>query len=585
MRRFFLVSLVGILIISIAAPAGAVFAIEDSDAPIIANQAVPESSESDSEDNMVIDPPPAKTDQPPINEEDEDDAPEPPDVPPLPPLTYAASIIITEIQTQGVGGATDERIVLYNASDTAVDVTEWCVRRESASGGTTTRVVCFTPSDGISSTRVIMPAGATVLLLSTGGLGTHSKLQPDATFTAGMANSGGRVRVVDAAGTTIDLVGWGDAADFLGSPAPALARTGDSLQRGIDDAQYVDSRNNAQDFSIAPSKLLYETGALLEATDYCRNIVGIQERVPDGMLRNKVGDCIDKKSINFCEGVTISEVAANTTRQYVELVNRTKQPVSLEGCRVMTNRSATTAMTFSNQTLEAGEYVVVFIESTPLKLTKSTTGTVYLLASDGETEVDSVFYEDLSTDTSWSYFADGWKQTYDLTPGALNSYARFASCPAGQVRNEATGRCRSAGAGAYRLVPCREGQYRSEETNRCRSIALAASVLRPCRDDQFRNPATNRCKKIASTDDITLADCGEGRERNPLTNRCRNILATTPPPVDFAVEPVVESASVFIGWWVLGGVTLAAISYAGWEWREEIGRAIRKTLRSDSASK
>lgn len=583
MRRFFLVSLVSILIVSIAAPAGAVFATEDSDPTLAtADQVTPEGSEDTPEDDIVSDAPSVETDQPPVDEVDESDTP---DVPPPPPLTYASSVIITEVQTQGVGGAVDERVVLYNASDNAVDITGWCVRRESASGGTTTRITCFAPSDDMASTRVIMPTGATVLLLSTGGLETHDELQPDATFTAGMANSGGRVRIVDNIGATIDLIGWGSAADFLVSPAPALTQIGDSLQRNVDDGRYVDTRNNGQDFLAVPSRLFYETGALMEITDYCRNVVGIQETVPEGMLRNSVGDCIDKKSINFCEGVTISEVAANTARQYVELVNRTKQPVSLEGCRVMTNRSVTAAMTFSKQTLEAGEYVVVFIESTPLKLTKSTTGTVYLIASDGETEVDSVFYEDLSADTSWSYFADGWKQTYDLTPGVLNSYARFASCPIGQVRNEATGRCRSAGTDAYRLVPCREGQYRSEQTNRCRSIALAASVLRPCRDDQFRNPATNRCRKIANADDIALADCGEGRERNPLTNRCRNILAATPPPVDFAVEPVIESTSVFVGWWILGGVTLAAISYAGWEWREEIGRAIRKTLHSDSAGK
>ena len=81
-----------------------------------------------------------------------------------------------------------------------------------------------------------------------------------------------------------------------------------------------------------------------------------------------------------------------------------------------------------------------------------------------------------------------------------------------------------------------------------------------------------------------LVDCGEGRERNPETNRCRNVKRTAPPPASFAVEPVKEAASVFVGWWVLGAVVAAAVGYAGWEWRDEIGRAVRKVLRAGHSS-
>ena len=148
-------------------------------------------------------------------------------------------------------------------------------------------------------------------------------------------------------------------------------------------------------------------------------------------------------------------------------------------------------------------------------------------------------------------------------------------CKDGQYRSEETNRCRSIALAGGTLKPCREDQYRSEETNRCRSIAsAAASVSKPCADDQFRNPATNRCKKIASIDE--LADCGEGRERNPKTNRCRNVLTSTPPTAGFAVEPITDAANVFVGWWVLGGITVLALGYAGWEWREEVSRFVRK---------
>jgi hypothetical protein len=294
----------------------------------------------------------------------------------------------------------------------------------------------------------------------------------------------------------------------------------------------------------------------------------------------------------------VNEIGANMARQFIEITNASDVEVSLAGCRIMTNRSATAAIILPEVTLLPGAYYTVYLSETVLKLTKTTTGTVYLLASDGETEVDSRYYEDLSSETSWAYFADDWKQTFAPTPEATNVYEQYAPCTEGYARNVTTGRCNKVaeaasltdcGEGRERnpttgrcrniptekeLAPCKEGQYRSEETNRCRSIALAASSLKPCADDQFRNPETNRCKKIASADE--LADCGEGRERNPATNRCRNVLASTMPTAGFAPEAVTQTASGMLGWWVAGGVSLIAVSYAVWQWRFEIGRLTKR---------
>ncbi len=147
-------------------------------------------------------------------------------------------------------------------------------------------------------------------------------------------------------------------------------------------------------------------------------------------------------------------------------------------------------------------------------------------------------------------------------------------CREDQYRSEETNRCRTITAISNALAPCREGQYRSEETNRCRSIAsAAASVLKPCRDDQFRNPATNRCKSIASSED--LADCGEGRERNPTTNRCRNVTGSLLSASDIGkVQATKDTPMMFAGWWIIGIIGLLGVGYMGWEWRHELGRLI-----------
>lgn len=176
----------------------------------------------------------------------------------------------------------------------------------------------------------------------------------------------------------------------------------------------------------------------------------------------------------------------------------------------------------------------------------------------------------------------------DFTPlpepgrGSAGQPRELVPCREGQYRSEETNRCRNI-ATANTLTPCREGQYRSEETNRCRSIATAAaSVLKPCADDQFRNPATNRCKKIASADDVALADCGEGRERNPATNRCRNVVAVagSSDTLPFAVEPTDTDKETFAAWWALGAVAAAGAGYGIWEWRYELASAVRRLARS-----
>lgn len=159
-------------------------------------------------------------------------------------------------------------------------------------------------------------------------------------------------------------------------------------------------------------------------------------------------------------------------------------------------------------------------------------------------------------------------------PGKGGAESGLKPCRDDQYRSEETNRCRAVSSTSG-LTPCREGQYRSEETNRCRSIAsTAASVLKPCGDDQFRNPATNRCKKIASSDDP--ADCGEGRERNPDTNRCRNVISSDVPAAAFAVEPIKDSATAFVGWWALGGISTLALGYGVWEWRREITGVLQR---------
>lgn len=519
-----------------------------------------------------------------------------------PPSGVASGVIISELQTRSASGASSELIELFNAADTDIDVTGWRVQYASAAGVSFSNRSCIVSSDDKAGVRVVLPAKSYAVFVTTEFAAANEGFAHDGKLSGSMADAGGRIRVVDSFGSVVDLLGWGSASESEGAAAVAVPSSGPprSLQRKVTDGNYQDTDNNAADFMLAPVKTTYQAGALYEAVDWCGNAPGIQLSVPDGLWRLKSGACVDRSSINFCEGVHISEIAANVPRQYIEIVNSSDEAVSLAECLIMTNRHQANHAMLPELVLEPQGHFVVYIDETTLKLTKSTSGTVYLLASDGETEVESVYYEDLSADTSWSKFEDGWRQTYILTPGQKNEYAQYAACQVGYVRNLDTGRCnkvvepagltdcgegreRNPATGRCRniptaseLAPCREGQYRSEETNRCRSIASVVSSLKACAEDQFRNPLTNRCKKIASADDVALADCGEGRERNPATNRCRNVLSATMPKVGFAPEKITQTAQGTLGWWALGGVSLVALGYAGWQWRFEVSRFIRR---------
>lgn len=611
------------LILSLAAPAGAVFATGSDEDPsydaeenisqidsldVAEPQDQPDEQISADSEQMVMSEPaegsPNIEQQSPVATTDTVTATSAETVVPVSEEPHVSSqpatgLVIVELQTRGVGGANTELVELYNASAEAIDVTGWCVQRAPATGSSYTRMFCVEPKIPSTSTRVLVPGYASIVAVSSAYAQAAESFAFDANFSSGLADTGGRIRVVDASNRTIDLLGWGAAAEFYGaSPASAIPSSGTpprSLQRQIIGGAYQDTKQNSTDFVLASANIQFESGALYEIEDMCRSIPGIQSIVPEGYVRLESGECVERSTINFCEGLRVNEIAANVTRQYIELLNTSGRHLSIDACMVQTNRS-----TYKHQlpklTLAPSELYVLSIEDTGLTLTKSTAGSVYLLASDRETEIGNVQYADLSVDTSWSYVDSTWRQTYDLTPGSANTYAQYPRCEVGyernvqtgrcrlvstvaralvacrddQYRSEETNRCRAIASAGRTLVPCKEGQYRSEETNRCRSLASVVSSLKPCADDQFRNPATNRCKKIASTDDTSLADCGEGRERNPTTNRCRNIVKATPTKADFAVQPTAQAAGAVWGWWALGGVTLLALGYAGWEWRYEL---------------
>lgn len=502
----------------------------------------------------------------------------------LPQDAAAASgtVVIDSVRAGTPTSASEEFVTLRNASDIAVDISGWKVIYTSASGATSTTLVTFAST---VPDHILLPSGVSETLFSN-NLATALALDVSAiTFTPGLNATGGTISLRNASGELVDRVGWGTATQFEGVAAPGLGTQ--VLQRATGN----DSDDNSVDFSLLGLEpaldLLY--GGLVDVTDVCTNIDGIQLTVPAGLMQLPDGTCrmpdvcsnLDGiqsevpvgyqleadgtcSQIDLCENmdgiqtdtsgyevvgancylpfvpadIRLTELLPNpqgvdTGNEFIELYNASDDRVWLDDYRLRIDSKLYVFPTASS--IEPGEYAV--FSDTQLKVTfANTTGKVVELMGRDGTLVDSLpAYTNAPDDQSWAFVDDEWQYTNQPTPGEPNKASLvgsgstggvLAGCGEGRERNPATGRCRNIPI-ASQLVPCGPGQERNPATNRCRSSLASAASLVPCREGQYRNPLTNRCKSIAAELASTLTPCKVGQERNLETNRCRKIASAS----------------------------------------------------------
>lgn len=444
------------------------------------------------------------------------------------PVSFGTTLLISEVQTgslvDGVENGSQEFIELYNAGENELLVSGWKVQYLSASGQTVTDLAALS--------GVIAPQSY-VLLSSDGYLqGVDMYFGQDKPAGV-LAKSGGHVRIVDDAGTVIDHLSWGSAVTVGSWPKVPVIAAGFSVKRILPDDP------------LAQVGLLYTASTQLvtpEGGGYTPVVIEPPE--PENNDETEVPQL-------SCEGVMISELLPNpagtdTGREFIELYNPTDEVIPLTGCALQVAGSSK-LYAFGIVSLEPGAHAVFYSSTTGLSLPNAAGGTVWLLSADN-VELQTVTYPgNLADDQAWA-FADGaWQATYAPTPDLPNVALSLKPCPEGQVRNESSGRCIAIATTASTLSPCKEGQERNPETNRCRAVASAASTFESCAADQERNPETNRCRKTAA--------------------KASNIAAVTD----------VESGTIGskTSWYITGAVVLAALSYAIYEYRQEILQRFR----------
>lgn len=545
----------------------------------------------------------------------------------------AGGVVISQLQTAGSGTGTagQEFIEIYNNGATDVNITGWYITYSSASDASQSTVYRLTAPN--AETTIWLKAKGHAVFVSpdyktamgVGGDGTFS-------YVNGMAATAGHVRLFNGSNIEQDKVVWGTTTVAPPEATASAAPGGKSLQRiGTDVLQ--DTDNSAVDFvvetPVVRSGGLYEVVTIIDVCsnldgvqsimpagyladaqgncqpdscvniaglqtsvptgydsdgqgncfmhDECSNITGVQAVIPDNMLRGEANDCVWDIAPLWLTELLPNATGDDTGNEFVEIYNPGEKvlDLSLYGLKVGTGGEKLVKFP-AGSTIAPGEYRVFSDKQLGVTFV-NTNGQVVLYSVDGTTRGDSGVYVSAPEGQSWSLINGVWQYTNQPTPGLPNRESQIVetstdttvvsvSCPAGKYRNPLTNRCRNIEADASVLATCSEGQYRNPETGRCRKIVT--TTLTPCKEDQYRSEETNRCRAITTAS--TQKPCKDNQYRSEETNRCRTLTATSVPESSFAVQPIKDAGMAFIGWWALGGVSLLAIGYAGWEWRREI---------------
>jgi len=150
-----------------------------------------------------------------------------------------APVVVNEFRFRGPNGGNDEFIELFNRSCSPVNLSGWKLQGLSATGSW---------GDRVTLANVTLAPDQYYLLANTSSGGYRLSAQPDQTYGTGIADNRA-VRLLDAQGQVVDLVGFASSGQYEGTGLPDGPTSGVSTQiswKRIPSGK--DTNNNAQDF-------------------------------------------------------------------------------------------------------------------------------------------------------------------------------------------------------------------------------------------------------------------------------------------------------------------------------------------------
>lgn len=365
---------------------------------------------------------------------------------PLPTKAEVAPnhIIISELQTGSTSDATEEFVELYNPTTSSIDVTGWVLQYRAASGqagqswpNSTTKATIACASSNTQMCRVEIAPFTRLVLVH-----TIANIAGALSMSGGFSDKGGEIRLVQPGTTPVvqDFVGYGNAADSEGTPAPAPT-AGQSIKRMLDaNDAVIDTDNNAADFIAAcgpPSPgqedtllIPYSTGCVApssnqpETTDPVPSDSDSETNPPTEPTTDP--ETPDTETSPTYLPILITEVLpdpaspqTDSADEFIELYNPNDVAVTLDGYRLQTGIDYRYSYTLGDTPLGPHTYVAITSAVSKLSLANSGSG-VRLIDPSGSTVAEAPTYGSAKEGQSWMQDDSGWHWSLTPTPYTTN---------------------------------------------------------------------------------------------------------------------------------------------------------------------
>ena len=316
----------------------------------------------------------------------------------------ANHIVISEVQTGSATDASWEFVELYNPTSAVIVLDDWTLEYASSAATTWTKKATIMGS---------IPAFG-YYLISTAGYALGN-----GTMSAGLASTGGHVRIKNANSTVIDLVGWGTASRAEVAPA-AAAPAGGSIERAPGRLSSLagngeDSDNNLNDFVVRDMAEPQRISSEVENPSLVPVEVPEPELIDDTPVISPI-----YLPIYITEAFPDpASPLTDAKDEFIELYNPNDIPVNLKGYSIRIGANFRSYYTIGDVTISPGAYTSFYPVSTKLGLTNSG-GAVQLVDPLGNVLDVTDSYTAAKTGQAWADINGLWMWTMEPTPGAMN---------------------------------------------------------------------------------------------------------------------------------------------------------------------
>ncbi|MDO8240539.1 MAG: lamin tail domain-containing protein [Candidatus Moranbacteria bacterium] len=313
------------------------------------------------------------------------------------------TIIISAVQTSGQT-ANDDFIELYNNTCADIELTNWKIKRRTASGSESI----------IGSLKNTIPGKGYFLWKN---ISANSVGNPDYATTSYSLSDNYSIALFDSTNAQVDALTWGNnLLPFADTPYyPLNLKAFETILRNLSDETSIQLNYAPKNSSVL------KTEELSSCT--------IEDPAPDP---------IDPSPAEiYSDQLRLNEILPNpkddeTTGEFIELYNAEDFPIDLENWGLQ-DSSDTQFIFPAGYIIGANDYLTIYRDIFRFALNNSGQEDIYLLNPNGDT-VSEITYENAKENVSFSFDEADWKWTKYLTPDKANEFDAVSQIKAEHIK-------------------------------------------------------------------------------------------------------------------------------------------------------